>query len=102
MSGHCPKMLDHHLGLLSEVVWMETYETGQRTCGFAFVELGIVLNGLYELEVGLIGRVVLQDIENEAFLNGLPHAVNVKWFWLTHGIRAAKALKRLVLRSCGK
>ncbi len=72
------EVLDHHLGLLGDVVRMQAHEARQRPGGLLLVHLGIVLNGLDQPVVGLVGRVVLQHVQDEAFLDGLPHAVEVE------------------------
>ena len=41
-------------------------------------QVGVVRDGLGDLEAGGIGHVVLQHIQNEPFFNGLPHTVNVE------------------------
>ena len=47
-------------------------------CRPAGGQIGVVRDGLGDLEAGGIGHVVLQYIQNEPFLNSLPHTVNVE------------------------
>ena len=48
--------------------------------------------------VRLVGRVVLEHIEDEAFLDGLPHAVEMERLGFAVRSRPAENLQRLVLR----
>ena len=62
--------------------------------------LGIVRCVLRNLEAGFVGHIVLQNIENEAFLNGLMHAVDMERpeAAIRHG--HAEHLQRGILRGC--
>ena len=40
--------------------------------------IGIVRDILRDLETGLIGHVVLENVQNEAFLNGLTHGIDME------------------------
>ena len=62
----------------------------------------VVLGGLCDLETGVVGHVVLEDIQDEAFLDSLPHTVNVERMERTILIFSAEQLQGLVLRSCGE
>ena len=73
-----PEVLDHHLGLLLDVVRMQAHELGQRPRRLLLRQVRIVFDRLHQPVVGGVGRVVLQHVEDEAFLDGLPHAVEVK------------------------
>ena len=42
------------------------------------VQFRIVLDGLFELIVGLVGHVVLEHVQDEAFLDGLTHRIEVE------------------------
>ena len=70
-------MFNHHLGLLGDVVRMQLHEAGQRPRRLPALHVGIVLAGLEQPEVGLVGGVVLQHVEDEPFLDGLAHGVAV-------------------------
>ena len=49
-------------------------EARYRAVARAFlVELRVVFDGLFQLVVGFVGHVVLEHVEDEAFLDGLPH-----------------------------
>ena len=65
-------------GFLRDVVRVQPHETGQRPRGLLALDVGIVLAGFQQFEVGGVGRVVLQHVEDEAFLDGLPHRVLVE------------------------
>ena len=96
------EVLDHDFGLLGDVVRVQAHEAGQGLGGLLLVDLGVVLDGLDQPEVGLVGRVVLQHVEDEALLDGLAHAVEVEGLRLAVGVRAPEDLQRLVLRRGGE
>ncbi len=75
-----PEVLDHHLRLLLDVVRVQAHELGQRSRGLLLRQLGIVFGRLEQTVIGGVGRVVRQHVEDEAFLDRLPHAVDVEGF----------------------
>ena len=72
------EVLDHHLGLLRDVVRVQPHEARQRLRRLLALDVRVVLAGLEQLEVGRVGRVVLQHVEDERFLDRLPHGVAVR------------------------
>ena len=97
MAGDGLEVLDHHLGLLRDVVRVQPHEARQRLRGLLALDVGIVLAGLEQLEVGRVGRVVLQHVEDELLLDRLPHRVAVRGLPI-----AAEDRERLVLRRGGE
>ena len=71
------EVLDHHLGLLRDVVGMQLEKARERPGGLLPLDLGIVLDGLEQLEIGAIRGVVLEHIEDEHFLDCPSHRVAV-------------------------
>ena len=74
-------MLDNDLNFLSDVVRMQTHPPHQLFHGgtafdFLIVKLFTIVG---QLECQLVRRVVLEDVQNESFLNRLPHGIDVKW-----------------------
>jgi len=91
------EVLDHHLGLLGDVVGVQAHVAGERLGGLLFLDLGVVLGRLDEAVVGPVGGVVGEHVEDEALLDSLAHAVEVEGHGLTVGAGAAEDLERLVL-----
>ena len=91
------EVLDHHLGLLRDVVRVQLHEARQRLRGLLALDVRIVLAGLEQLEVGRVRRVVLQHVEDEPLLDRLPHRVAVRGLAV-----AAEHGERLVLRRGGE
>ena len=56
---------------------------GARLAG---VVLGVVLDGLLDLPVRLVGDVVGEDVEDEALLYGLAHGVEVERDFVSRGL----------------
>ena len=57
---------------------MQAHETGEGTRRLLALDVGIVLARLEQFEVGGVAGVVLEDVHDELFLNGLPHGVSVE------------------------
>ncbi len=91
------KVLNHHLGLLRDVVRVELEEARQGLCRLLAFDIGIVLTGLQQFEIGRISRVVLQHVEDELLLDCLTHRVTMEWITVPPEDR-----KRLVLGRCRK
>ena len=72
------EVLDHHLGLLRDVVRVQLHEARQRLGGLLALDVRVVVAGFEQLEVGSVGRVVLQHVEDELFLDRLAHRVAVR------------------------
>ena len=97
MPGDRLEVLDHHLGLLRDIVRMQPHESRQRQRGLLALDVGIVLACLEQPEVRPVRGVVLQHVEDELLLDRLPHGVAVRGLPVTaeHG-------ERLVLRGGGE
>ncbi len=76
--GEGAEVLDNHLDLLAQVVGVEREEPSQRFCSFALRHIRIISDRFDEAEIGLVGRVVGQHVQDEPFLDRLAHAVQVK------------------------
>jgi hypothetical protein len=51
-----PKVLDHDLGLLSDIVGVEAHEARQGSGGLPLIYLRVVLDSLHKPVVGLVGK----------------------------------------------
>ena len=78
VAGGLPEGLYNDLCLLADVVGVQLFILADKFCRPAGRQVGVVRDGLGDLEAGGIGHVVLQHIQNEPFFNGLPHTVNVE------------------------
>ena len=78
VAGGLPEGLYNDLCLLADVVGVQLLVLADELRRPAGGQVGVVRDGLGNLEAGGIGHVVLQHIQNEPFLNGLPHTVNVE------------------------
>ena len=72
------EVLDHHLRLLRDVVRVQRHEARELRGRLLLVDLRVVLDRLDQPVVRLVGRVVLEHVEDEALLDGLPHRVEVE------------------------
>ena len=97
VARECLKVLHHHLRFLGDVVGMQLHEAGQGAGGLLALHIRVVIARLDELVVAIVGNIVLQHIEDEAFLNGLTHGVAVAGLAI-----APKDLERPVLRRGGE
>nr|QNO43545.1 hypothetical protein HMEJMANM_00014 [Methanosarcinales archaeon ANME-2c ERB4]QNO43630.1 hypothetical protein LAPIAFBC_00037 [Methanosarcinales archaeon ANME-2c ERB4]QNO44676.1 hypothetical protein FAIAHACK_00013 [Methanosarcinales archaeon ANME-2c ERB4] len=93
-------MLDHHLGLLCDVVRMQAHEPRQRTGSLLLIHLEIVLDGFDQAVVCFVCRVIPEHVEDKLFLYRLPHAVEMEWFGLSVRTMLAKDLQRPVFGRC--
>ena len=78
VAGGLPEGLYNDLCLLADVVGVQLFVLADQLRRPAGGQVGVVRDGLGDLEAGGIGHVILQYIQNEPFLNGLPHTVNVE------------------------
>src|SRR5690606_12969343 len=78
MTGKGLKMLYHNLRLLGNVMGVKTHKAGQRFRCFLFIDFGIILNSFDDSVVGFICGIVLQNIEDKTFLNGLAHTIEME------------------------
>ncbi len=97
-----PEVLYHDLRLLGDIVLMEAHEPGKGPGGLALLHLRVVLDGLYQPVVRLVRGVVLEHVEDEVLLDGLPHAVKVKGLGLAVRTGNTEDLHRPVLRGRGE
>ena len=98
--GEVPEMLDHDLGLLRDIVRVQAHESRQRPRGLALVHLGIVLDGLDQPVIRLVGRVILKHVEDETLVDGLTHAVEMKGLRLAILAGSAEDLQGFVFGRC--
>jgi hypothetical protein len=78
-------------------------EPGELRGGLALVDLAVVGIGVRELPVRPVGHVVGQDVEDEPFLDGLPHRVHVERPQIARrGVRGPEQLEGLGLRGRGE
>ena len=105
------EVLHHDLHLLRDVVRMQPHPAHDPLHRRAALDLllVVVLALVRQLEGQLVGRVVLQHVEDELLLDGLPHGIDVKRRGqvvrrrLARRIGArAEQLHRLVLRRGGE
>ncbi len=79
---------------------MQAHEPRQRTGSLLLVHLGIVLDGFDQAVVCFVCRVIPEHVEDELFLDRLPHAVEMEWFGLSVRTGLAKDLQRPVFGRC--
>ena len=97
MASDHVEVLDHHLGLLHDVVRVQPYEAGKRLGRVLPLHVGIVRAFLEHPVVGGVGRIVLEDVQDESLLGRLPHRVA-----MGGPAVAPEYLQRLVLRRRGE
>src|SRR5262249_44413598 len=95
MSSEVLEMFDHNLGLLRNVHWMQLQETSQGACRLLALHVRVVFPRFEQLEIGGVGRVAPQHIQNESLVGRLPHRVTVCRFSVT-----TKKYECLVLWRC--
>jgi hypothetical protein len=84
------KVLDDDLRLLRQVVLVQADEPRDGRFGLHGVIGRVVFDRLLDVPVGLVCQVAGQHIEDEAFLDRLPHCVQMKWLVLAHrGVESA-------------
>ena len=100
------EVVHHDLCLEADGVVVALDKAPQLALRLAGVELRVVLDRLGELVVALHRRVVLQHVQDEAFLDGLLHGVAVEGVVLGRAVglrlRVAEDFQRLVLGGGGK
>ena len=74
------EVLDDHLDLLRDVVRMQPHPAHDPLQGRAALDflVVVVLAVVGQLEGQLVGRVVLEHVEDEFLLDGLPHRIDVE------------------------
>ena len=78
VAGGLPEGFYNDLCLLADVVGVQLFILADEFCRPAGRQVWVVRDGLGDLETGGIGHVVLQHIQDEPFLDSLPHTVNVE------------------------
>ena len=73
-----PEVLDDDGRLLGHHRGVEGHVPGDGLRGLADRDLGVLLPRPGQAEVGLVGRVVLEDVHDEPLLDGLAHRVEVE------------------------
>ena len=96
------EMLYNDLDPLRDIGIMQLYKAGDLSLGCVGLTAGIILNFLIDLVEGRVFGVILQYIQNETFLDGLLHGVDMESLPLTFGVQATKELNGGRLRSGGK
>ena len=67
------EVLNDDFRFLSKVVRVQGNEPRDRSFGFCFIDLGVIRGFLLDLPVRVVCGVVLQHINDEAFINCLLH-----------------------------
>ena len=76
--GLAREVLNHNLHLLVYGVRMQVHEGPEQVRGFGFIVARVVLNGLEQPPIGFVGGVAFQHVQDEPFLDGLAHTVEVE------------------------
>ena len=100
--GYIAELLQHDSRFLRDVVGVQRLKLADRSDTGGGVQLRVIGNGLGDLVVHVVGHVVLQHIQNKAFLDGLPHGVHMEWMVFAVFIPLAEHLQRFVLWGSGK
>lgn len=74
------EVLDDDLGLLRQVVFMQPDEAGDRSSCRRRLILRVVVDGLLDPPVHVVGDVVLEHVTDESLGDRLAHRVEVEWF----------------------
>ena len=97
------EVVHDHFGPSGQVVVVQRHESGDRCAGPGLVQVGIIADGLVDLEVRLIGDVVGQHVVDEALFDGLAHRIGVERRLVTGPFdRAAEQLDGAALRCSGE
>ena len=91
------EVLDHDPDLPPDRVRVQFHEGLEQVGGLALLVARVVLDRLEEPPVGRVRGVVGEDIEDEALLDRLPHAVQVERLEPAVGLLHAEQLQRLRL-----
>ena len=101
-AGLLAEGLHNELRLLLQVVGVEFLEAPRRLHRRGGRHLGVVGDALGQLVVVAVGGVVQKHVQDEAFLDGLPHGVDVERADPAVGQLLAEELERLGLRRGGE
>ena len=94
------EMLHNDLYTLCNVCFVQFHKTGNLSFRISSLAARIFFDFLVQLIEGIVSGVVLKHVENEAFLNGLLHRVNMECLTLTFCVQATEQLNGRRLR-CG-
>ena len=100
--GDGAEMLYNDLRFLRQIMRMQAQEFTQSLVRLTLFIARIIRNLLADLEVGIIGHIVFQDIQDKTFLNCLLHRVDVERTRNSVCIRRTKHFESLCLGCCGK
>ena len=90
------EMLDHHGGLLRDGVGISLDEGAKLAPRTLSVEHRVVLDRLHDAVERVDGGVVLENVEDEAFLDRLLHGVDVERLPLLRAVVTCHGLARTV------
>ena len=85
-------MLHNDLYSLGNVRFMQLHKTGDLTLCIDCFATWVFFDFLIDLVKGVVSRIVLKDIENKAFLNGLFHGIDMERFTLTFCVQTTEQL----------
>ena len=71
------EVLHHNGGFLMDRIAIGFHIIPENCLGTLFIEFWVILNSFRQLIIALYRGVILQNIQNEAFLDGLLHGVNI-------------------------
>ena len=83
--------------LLSDGFLMGIHEVDHLPLHFTLWYFLVLFRLLENLEIPLVGRVVLKDIQGESFLDGLNHRVGMEGIEMTLLVLPTEQFQRLVL-----
>ena len=81
---------------------MQRHEFCQGAHAFFLRQIRIILRFLHQSVIGFVRSVILEHVENEAFLDRLPHAVEMKRFRFTRRASPTEKFQCLSLRRRGE
>ena len=96
------EVFDHNLDLFGDGMLVQVHERLEQVGRLAALVTRVVRHGLEQVPVGAIGGVVLQDVEDEVFIDGLAHGVEAEGCERTVGTLDAEHLHRLRLGRGGE
>ena len=96
------EMLNDDFYALGNVRLVELHKAGNLALGIIGLAARVIFDFFVDLEKGRIFCVVLENVQNEAFLDGLFHGVDVECLSLPVGIQATEKLDGGRLRRSGE
>src|SRR5215208_6662088 len=96
------EVLDNDLDLLGQRGWMQAGEACYAPLRTLSNKFWIVFDGFLQGVVGPVGHVVLQHVEDEALLDGLPHGVQMEWVGQAVCTKLSETLQGHVARGRGE